>query len=141
MNSSSSFRLQAKRETSKRLLAQLVNDGLLNLELIDSSSPRKWRGINPRLKDSDTSCWLEVTTVPCINATTLLNCPVWRPNDFLVPVLLCTAASQIEEDEPGSIFEFVSPWFTYGEDTKEVLVHEVRSSVDMGGLCISPGPA
>ncbi|KAF3913389.1 hypothetical protein ABW20_dc0107822 [Dactylellina cionopaga] len=79
-----------------------------------------------------TGRWIEVSMTNCMGSATRPETLVWRPNDFLVPVKLCNGSNQIEEDDPGSIFEFLGPWNAEVKESEKEVVIEFRSSAAIG---------
>ncbi|KAE8136499.1 hypothetical protein BDV38DRAFT_293907 [Aspergillus pseudotamarii] len=124
------YRVRAKAETTKRLLAQLVNEGLVNLTLFPGTkSPEELDGqITPERDESR-----------CIKTDVLQgNGSIWRPKDFKVPVTLCAEDVETQEDNPGTIFEFISIGFACNVETREAIARELRNSADMLDM-LNPG--
>ncbi|KAE8330163.1 hypothetical protein BDV39DRAFT_202350 [Aspergillus sergii] len=86
------YQVQAKAETTERLIAQLVNEGLVNLTLCPGTkSPDVLEGrMTP---ECDESSRLKTDVVQG-------NGSLWRLKDFKVPVTLCTEGVDIQEDNP-----------------------------------------
>ncbi|KAK6540866.1 hypothetical protein TWF694_008249 [Orbilia ellipsospora] len=125
------FQAQGAAETSKRLLSQLVNEGLINLTPIKPDDSSRWRGEN--CVSSETGRWVEVSMANTINLDGRSSRPVWRPNNFVVPVILRNGSNRIIENDPGSIFEFLGPWDTSVDEAEEQIVIELRNSAAIAG--------
>ncbi|KAE8164044.1 hypothetical protein BDV40DRAFT_311131 [Aspergillus tamarii] len=123
MTVAAEYRVKAKAETAKRLIAQLVNEGLVNLTLYPGRrSPGELEGqITPECGESR-----------CIKTDVVQgNGPIWRPKNFKVPVTLCNEGVETQEDNPGTIFEFISIGFACNMETREAIARELRNSADM----------
>lgn len=125
------FQSQAMAETSKRLLAQLANEGLVSIHLL------------PPLYQSQTwSCVLTAegnktrrrAQVVLFSFTTPLSRHHWRPNDFKLPVFLDGVDHGFQENDPGAVFEFFAPGFACDEPTKEAITRELRNCAAMSSL-------
>ncbi|KAE8357410.1 hypothetical protein BDV27DRAFT_164547 [Aspergillus caelatus] len=130
MTVASEYRVKAKAETTKRLLAQLVNEGLVNLTLCPGTkSPGGLEGqITPECDESR-----------CIKTEVVQRQgSIWRPKDFKVPVTLCNEVVETQEDNPGTIFEFISIGFACNVETREAVARELRNSADMLDM-LNPG--
>ncbi|KAL4732808.1 IucC family-domain-containing protein [Aspergillus similis] len=98
---------RSRFETTKRLLAQLVNEGFAVGSLIN-------RQIILHGKKGSKELWIRIN----IHHDTLLNTdgtrvyPILRPESLQPPVILGKRDSETEELEPAAVFRFVSPWFT-----------------------------
>jgi hypothetical protein len=121
---------QSRFETTKRLLAQLVNEGfavttLIHQQLIFHSA------------NGDKQLWIKVNrrhdTLLHTEGTRLL--PPLRPECLQPPVLLGNGDSETEELEPGAIFRFIFPWFTHTaeESFLETMAEQLRSTAEMQG--------
>ncbi|KAH8647799.1 IucC family-domain-containing protein [Xylariales sp. PMI_506] len=131
MSSTEKHRHHAETETTKRLLAQLANEGLLDLELAASMSPPVLRGINPI--SGGMFKWIEINLAHGSSGLADdINRSYWRPNDFCVPVVLCSDESRTFECDPGVIFQFLGPWNMCDQAIEDEMARELRSSVDMG---------
>ncbi|RFN43398.1 hypothetical protein FIE12Z_12366 [Fusarium flagelliforme] len=116
------FSSLAKSEATKRLIAQLVNEKLVAISLpagVDQS-----RAYITGL--DDTTQWMTLPVAKGLGLSTH-----FRPNDFEVPVELCSDGREMIEDDPGSIFAFVASWFPCDERTKLSIVDELRNSASM----------
>jgi hypothetical protein len=98
-----SYRAQASAETTKRLLAQLVNEGLVDTEfsiwsISAENSPLRITNKGDAMRS------IQVTVIDRFESRSQ-----WRPNDFEVPVVLKHCTNETEEDDPGSVWELFSP--------------------------------
>ncbi|KPM41505.1 hypothetical protein AK830_g5103 [Neonectria ditissima] len=116
------FQSSARAETTKRLIAQLVNERLVTLSLLDGIDKPLSRIRGP----DDASRWLFVPVVDGLSLPKHL-----RPNDFQLPATLCSVDREFKEDGPGSIFAFIRPWFQCDEKVKASIVDELRNSALM----------
>lgn len=135
------YQPQARAETTKRLLAQVVNEGWVTTLCLSSTTPQQKGIIDCNLvPNQDTNHATSRRIRVTVNGV-LKKQGLWRPNDFQVPVLLFACPddddSGIEEDDPGSIFEFLSPWFACEEGTKGGIAAELRNSAAMSGISCS----
>ncbi|KAH7188071.1 uncharacterized protein B0J16DRAFT_381957 [Fusarium flagelliforme] len=125
------FSSLAKSEATKRLIAQLVNEKLVAISLpagVDQS-----RAYITGL--DDTTQWMTLPVAKGLGLSTH-----FRPNDFEVPVELCSDGREMIEDDPGSIFAFVASWFPCDERTKLSIVDELRNSASMLEKWMELGP-
>ncbi|KAF7128317.1 hypothetical protein CNMCM5793_002859 [Aspergillus hiratsukae] len=119
---------QSRFETTKRLLAQLVNEGfavitLFHQQLIFHSAngdKQLWIRANRR---HDTLLQTEGTRVLA---------PL-RPECLQPPVLLGKGDSETEELEPGTIFRFIFSWFTHTADGSflQTMADQLGSTAEM----------
>lgn len=133
------YQPQARAETTKRLLAQVVNEGWVTLCLSSTTPQQKGIIYCNLVPNQDTNHATSRRISVTVNGV-LKKQGLWRPNDFHVPVLLFASPnddSGIEEDDPGSIFEFLSPWFACEEGTKGGIAAELRNSAAMSGMSCS----
>ncbi|KAF4971965.1 hypothetical protein FZEAL_9703 [Fusarium zealandicum] len=121
----SKYRSRARGETTKRLVAQLVNEGLATLSLaIDDKDSCSLRA---RITGQDSAAqWM---TLPINNG--LSSTHHLRPNDLQLPVTLFSDNKETIEDDPGSVFAFTAAWFLCDEKTKTAIVAELRNSAAM----------
>ncbi|OJJ84410.1 uncharacterized protein ASPGLDRAFT_82375 [Aspergillus glaucus CBS 516.65] len=131
MAASAEYQTQAKAETTKRLLAQLVNEELVTLHLFFCAASQRLKG---RIADAgDTTRWIEVSLASDINAAPAQL--LWRPDDFEVPVILKRVdIKELQEDDPGAIFQFIALRFDCDEGTKEAITLELSNSAAMLGV-------
>jgi hypothetical protein len=123
-----SYRAQARTETTKRLLAQLVNEGLVDTEFsIWSISAEKSHLRITNKGDAVRS--IQVTVIDRFESRSQ-----WRPNDFEVPVVLKHCTNETEEDDPGSVWEFIQSWLDCDGATSKEIAGELRNSAAMLGM-------
>ena len=123
---------QGMAETTKRLLAQLANEGLVSLHLLPppSQSPQTWSCVLTAKGNNMTRrAQVDLNFFP-----TPLSRPHWRPNDFKVPVFLNGVDQEVKENDPGAVFEFFAPGFACDELTKEAIARELRNGAAMSSL-------
>ncbi|GIJ87080.1 siderophore [Aspergillus pseudoviridinutans] len=119
---------RSRFETTKRLLAQLVNEGfavatLIHQQLIFHSA------------NGDKDLWIRAhrrhDTV--INTEGNRVLPPLRPECLQPPVLLGKGDSETQELEPGAIFRFILPWFTHTaeESILQTMADQLRNSAEM----------
>ncbi|KAK5994565.1 NRPS-independent siderophore synthetase rfs-like protein [Cladobotryum mycophilum] len=128
MTATATYRAQARAETTKRLLAQLINEGLIKLDVEAREAPQHWHGCISIDGGGDRCLQVGVVGVSSLAG---LDQILWRPNNFAVPVLLQSDTKIIQEDDPGSIFEFLWPKTLCDEATKDAIVLELRNSSTM----------
>ncbi|KAK4124711.1 hypothetical protein N657DRAFT_615634 [Parathielavia appendiculata] len=116
------YRSSARGETTKRLVAQLVNERLATLTLLDGTDQPRARITGP----GNPARWM---TLPVTDGFSLSK-PL-RPNDFRLPVTLCANGMESKEDDPGSIFAFCTSWFCCDEKTASSITYELRNSAVM----------
>ncbi|CRG91682.1 putative protein KIAA1109 [Talaromyces islandicus] len=119
------YRNKAKAETAKRLLAQLINEGLVDEYLSPWSVSAQKSHLCITNKD-DAARSIQVTVIDRFESRSQ-----WRPNDFEVPVVLKNKQIKTEEDDPGSIWEFIQPWLNCDGATGKEIAGELRNSVAM----------
>ncbi|GIC86385.1 siderophore [Aspergillus udagawae] len=119
---------RSRFETTKRLLAQLVNEGfavstLIHQQLIFHSA------------NGDKELWIRAHCRPdtLIHTEGTRVLPPLRPECLQPPVLLGKGDSETEELEPGAIFRFILPWFTHNaeESFLETMADQLRSTAEM----------
>ncbi|CAG8893768.1 unnamed protein product [Penicillium egyptiacum] len=115
-------------ETTKRLLTQLVNEGLLHAYLYH---PKIGRGYALSLRGSysvevptkPTSVTIHVKPEACLHAKANRILPILRPEYLEPPVFLeLDNGDTIHETDPGKIFRSIYTWFA--PDSLEVAVVE-----------------
>ena len=121
---------QAMAETTKRLLAQLANEGLVSCHLLPPPQSQTWSCVLTA-KGNNSTRRAQVDLVPF---TTPLNRHHWRPNDFQVPVFLNGVDQGVKESDPGAVFEFFAPGFACDEPTKEAIARELRNCAAMSSV-------
>ncbi|KAL4899549.1 hypothetical protein BDW74DRAFT_183656 [Aspergillus multicolor] len=112
----SSIKDLARFETTKRLLAQLVNEGFAVATttstppqqiVLSSAQNREARG-----KERTIRVHLRADTL--IRTEDARVVPILRPECLAPPVLLCNKdAGEGEELEPGAVFRFICPWLLH----------------------------
>jgi hypothetical protein len=122
---------QAMAETTKRLLAQLANEGLVSCHLLPPPSQSQTWSCILTTKGNNTT---RQAQVDLFSFTTPLNRHNWRPNDFQVPIFLNGVDQGIKESDPGVVFEFFAPGFACDEPTKEAIARELRNCAAMSSL-------
>ncbi|KAJ6185719.1 hypothetical protein N7519_007020 [Penicillium mononematosum] len=122
------FQSQAMAETTKRLLAQLANEGLVNVHLLPPPPQSQTWSCVLTTEGSNTT---RRAQVDLSSFSTPLSCHHWRPNDFQLPVLLDGADHEVQQIDPGAVFEFFAPGFACDESTKDAITRELRNSASM----------
>jgi hypothetical protein len=117
--STADFLSPARSATTKRVIAQLIHEKLVSVSLLDGIDKPRACITGP----GDKKRWM---TLP-IRDSSCLSRHV-HPNDFGVPAILYYDDRDVTEDDPGSIFEFATPWFDCDEKTKTVIVTELQNS-------------
>jgi hypothetical protein len=125
---------QAMAETTKRLLAQLANEGLVNVRLLPPPPQSQTWSCVLTTEGSNTTrrAQVDLSSFP-----TPLSRHHWRPNDFQLPVLLDGADHGVQQIDPGAVFEFFAPGFACDEPTKDAITREMRNSASMSSLYTS----
>ncbi|PVH78482.1 hypothetical protein DL98DRAFT_550048 [Cadophora sp. DSE1049] len=119
------FPSRARAETTKRLLAQLINEKLAALEIL--SDAESSGTIRARIGSKDnTKQWI---TCPVVDSIILNN--HIRPNDLRIPVTLYSNGYEVLEDDAGAVFKFSTAWFRCDEKIKRSIVEELRNSALM----------
>lgn len=142
-------RKQALFETTKRLLSQIVNEGLasVTVEILEStrqqqlclhdnetpttnSQPARWVKVNLR-----PGTRLEVQSGRVISLV--------RPVSIEAPVILGDALFEREEWDPETVFLFMCPWFVHvaGETMLEQIACELRNTADNQGQFLEKLPS
>ncbi|KID85221.1 Aerobactin siderophore biosynthesis, IucA/IucC [Metarhizium guizhouense ARSEF 977] len=112
----SNYAARARGETTKRLLAQLVNEGLASLDFLDESHDSATR--RPRIT-GQRECMVLSRQAICVQMTL----------SFLSQ--LCSGNNEALQDDPGAIFEFISVWLDCNEAMMASVVQELRNSAAM----------
>jgi len=124
-----SYQSSARAETVKRLIAQLVNERLVTLTVLDGPDQQRARITGPaETETGDAPQWITLPVAESFN----LSKPL-RPNDFCLPVTLRSQDGERKEDDPGSIFAFAASWFRCDEETTVAITYELRNSGAMLG--------
>lgn len=128
-----SRRTRAFFETTRRLLAQLINEGLLH-GTVDSSGPFQpvLRLSGPRPCSHGFERYIQVSLVEngCSWTRGFQIQSLLSPSDLQQPVLLVDQDCQVEEICPGEVFYFIRPWLPDGssEETLLEIAEELRNS-------------
>ncbi|KAL3477387.1 IucC family-domain-containing protein [Aspergillus californicus] len=136
ITSVSSIRRQALFETTKRVIASAVNDGLARATIEASPSSNlslTLRSPQATTDDEDTwiKCGVRVDAYIEMDGTDVLG--FIRADDLLPPVLhRCTTGEVLEQLDPGVICRVICLWRPeqYSSDAVQALVNEVRNSAD-----------
>jgi hypothetical protein len=122
------YQSHAMAETTKRLLAQLVNEGLVSIHLVPPPPPLQlWSCVLTATNNNAT----RKAQADLVFFTSPLSRHHWRPNDFKVPLFLNGADQGVEESDPGSVFEFFAPGFACDESIKNAISRELRNCAAM----------
>ncbi|KAF4150882.1 hypothetical protein CNMCM6069_005350 [Aspergillus lentulus] len=116
------YRAQARAETTKRLIAQLVNEGLVDTELSTWSLSAEKSHLRITNK-GDAVRSIQVTVIDRFEHRSQ-----WRPNDFEVPIVLKHCTIETEEDDPGSVWEFIQSWLDCDSATSKEIAGERNSA-------------
>ncbi|KAF4159447.1 hypothetical protein CNMCM6936_004364 [Aspergillus lentulus] len=119
------YRAQARAETTKRLIAQLVNEGLVDTELSTWSLSAEKSHLRITNK-GDAVRSIQVTVIDRFESRSQ-----WRPNDFEVPIVLKLCTIETKEDDPGSVWEFIQFWLDCDCATSKEIAGELRNSAAM----------
>ncbi|EYE97444.1 uncharacterized protein EURHEDRAFT_513335 [Aspergillus ruber CBS 135680] len=117
---------QALFETTKRLLAEVVNEGLVDAT-IGGSKYDQFLYLNSRLHaagENDRK-WVKVSLQPGTVLETRdgkVACVV-RPDSLQPPVVIGNGDAEEEELDPGVLFKNLSPWLV--EDADEEILNEI----------------
>ena len=122
---------QAMAETTKRLLAQLANEGLVSIHLLPPLSQSQTWSCVLTAKGSNT---VRRAQVALFSFTSPLSRHHWRPNDFQLPVFLDGVDHGVQENDPGAVFQFFAPGFACDAPTKEAITRELRNCSAMSSL-------
>lgn len=141
---SRSYQDYSSFETTKRLLAQLVNEELAiaRISTVPKSGSTKDESYRLTLHGSQgteaSERWLKVN----VRHDTLVNTkadrviPILRPESLQPPVVLGNEISEKEELNPATIFHFISGWFTQVAETSllETVADELRETAANQGM-------
>lgn len=140
------FRTKAHWETTSRLLATLINEGLVNFDttLGDTDNDLHVR-ISPRddAGGYDQRCiFIRVRKESGYDALKAkLSCPL-SPEELQLPLVLSTtckrapAYNQLANADPETLFEAIFPWLGYDSACKAQIIKELKSSARFQGTCI-----
>lgn len=127
-------------ETTKRLLAQLVNEGLvIATSLATDSEYRCQLIIHGSQECGAKDIWIKTNVRP--DTFIDIECgrvlPILRPESLLPPVILGGRASEeeIEELDPSTIFRFIFPWLKHIADEAllETMADQLRNTAENQG--------
>lgn len=116
---------QALFETTKRLLAEVVNEGLVDAT-IGGSKNDPYLYLHSRLPATKNDRkWLKVGLQPGTVLETRDGkvAAVVRPDSLQQPVVISNGGGEEEELDPGTLFQFLSPWLV--EDADEDILNEI----------------
>lgn len=145
IESSSTRQKEASFETTRRLLAEIINEGLVEASVATGTNKQHSAQhvyLHPRqdLSVADDARWVRVSVRP---GTTLETrdgrvAAVVRPDCLEMPVVIGSKEdSRGGEDEldPGVIFRFVSPWLAEdaGPDVLDGIAVELQNSAKNQG--------
>jgi hypothetical protein len=143
-------RNRALFETTKRLLSQIVNEGLACATIKRSESPMQrllclHNRLSPTAEDGR---WVTVSLQPGTRIEVQGDRVVSlvRPDSLQPPVVIGDTTIEREELDPGTIFRFIRCWLAddASETVLEQIAQELRNSADNqgqfrpwqnGGLC------
>lgn len=139
------YREKASFETTKRLLAQLVNEGLLHADIC---IPKAAEGYLLRLtsnRSAQISTGIVAVTVQCqsnaylhVEQNRIL--PILRPEYLEPPVLVeLSNGNAIRETDPAEIFRYLSTWLSsksLGAAAVEQIADELSNTVSNQGMWI-----
>ena len=144
MNSANDLlRSKAHWETTSRLLATLINEGLVNF---DTTVGDTGNDIHIRISPRDDS---EADDQHCIfmrlrnesgydALKSKLSCPL-SPEELQLPLMLKTAGAptynQLENSDPETLFAAIFPWLGYEPGCKAQIIRELNSSANFQGTC------
>lgn len=147
---------KAGMETTSRLVAALLNDGLMNITAEDGQfsgrvsgltlvSPKDWDGSSTRITISlrrDSKYKLVLPTNP--EEYPVLTPPL-EPADIVGPVVIQGTVESNGLPQlvycPGQVFDAVAPWVCPDQDMAGKLRGELENSADNQGIVVlSPSP-
>lgn len=124
---------QAFFETTKRLLAEIINEGLLDASIAGSNDKHQsnlYLYLHPRQDSSvaDDARWVRVNVRPDtkLEARDGRVAAVVRPDSLEMPVVIGSkeeSEGSDEELDPGVLLRFVSPWLL--EDAGQTVLDEI----------------
>lgn len=128
---------QALFETTKRLLAEVVNEGLVDAT-IGGSKNDQCLYLNSRLQATENDRkWVKVGLQPGTVLETRdgkVACVV-RPDSLQPPVVVGNGDGEEEDLDPGAFFKFLSPWLV--EDADEEILNEI--ALELGNSARNQG--
>ena len=129
---------QALFETTKRLLAEVINEGLVDAT-VGGSKTDQCLYLNSRLHAAGENVhkWVKVGLQPGTVLETRdgkVACVV-RPDSLQPPVVIGNGDGEEEELDPGALFRFLSPWLV--EDADEEILNEI--ALELGNSARNQG--
>lgn len=134
-----SIRRRAHWETTKRVLAQAVNEGLAIGTIEVSTIPSLWlRAPNPEAIAGYGGAWIKCSIRPdaYVEMDNLRVVGFVRAEDLLCPVLSgSTTGEPTEELDPGVLCRLICSWQPElaGNDNGELLIKEVQNATENQG--------
>ena len=121
-------------ETTRRLLAEIINEGLVDAT-IGGSTDSPYLNLLPRVDvKSDAAKWVRVAIKPGTALETKDDrvVAVVRPDSLQPPVVIGFHGKEEEREElePGTLFQLLSPWMVEdaSEDVLDGIAHELSNS-------------
>lgn len=121
-------------ETTRRLLAEIINEGLVDAT-IGGSTESPYLKLLPRVDvKSDAAKWVRVAIKPGTALETKDDrvVAVVRPDSLQPPVVIGFHGKEEEREElePGTLFQLLSPWMVEdaSEDVLDGIAHELSNS-------------
>lgn len=121
-------------ETTRRLLAEIINEGLVDAT-IGGSTDSPYLNLLPRVDvKSDAAKWVRVAIKPGTALETKDDrvVAVVRPDSLQPPVVIGFHGKEEEREElePGTLFQLLSPWMVEdaSEDVLDDIAHELSNS-------------
>ncbi|KAI9929654.1 hypothetical protein MW887_001129 [Aspergillus wentii] len=119
-------------ETTKRLLAELVNEGLVQATVVDSKADAEQRCLKLKSITTGDNKTITVRLRPGTIIETRLDqtIGVVRPDSLQPPVVLRHDETETEELDPGYIFTFITSWLADEAEstTLEQIALELQNS-------------
>ena len=139
------FRAKAHWETTSRLLATLINEGLVNF---DTTRGELENDLHVRISPRDEiegydhhSLLVRVRRESGDNALEAQVSRSLSPEDLQLPLVLNTTGgpvyNQLANSDPETLFESIFPWLGYGSTCKAQIIKELRSSASFQGTSFS----
>lgn len=135
---------QALFETTKRLLAEIVNEGLVDATT-GGSKNQPVLYLHRRFDSNSTKddgTWIRVSLKPGMVLETKDDrvVAVVRPDSLQPPVVICDGEKEEKELDPGMLLRFASPWLLgdVRENVLEAIALELQNSArNQGKQCVS----
>lgn len=102
---------EAQFETSKRLLTQLINEGLVKASINIHKQTLELSALSSNEASAPKMVTVGMNHFPARFTKTDVITSIVRPEFMKSPILLSNGQSEWIELEPGAIFTFVSAWF------------------------------